>query len=31
MIIAVKIDDMDGDSYIAKTEADCKNYTDLVG
>ena len=30
MIIAVKIDDMDDGSYIAKTIADCRSETDEI-
>jgi hypothetical protein len=30
MIIAVKIDDMDDGSYIAKTIADCRSATDEI-
>lgn len=30
MIIAVKIDDMDNGSYIAKSLADCRNVTDEI-
>jgi hypothetical protein len=30
MVIAVKIDDMDNGSYIAKSVADCRDVTDEI-